>query len=537
MQYDFLKAFPKRMKSVGRYALLFINSGQKAIWKQYGFESMDEQMNVVFSVLLYIMEQSLKEENCTMDDITAFIDDINSQYYRKPMSFDDCHALGDFIVNVVLSNEGRAMHFDGYDYESFSYQPIHISYVANRIVYLDQEIRRTSYYLTDDGYNLLLGTLEVENNMKLTVQEMIFKLHLEKQSYDKALDDIKNIFNMLRIQLQKVQEAMVRIRRNALDYNVSDYAKLLQEDLDTIDQSSEKFRGYRDTVEIRVKDLEEAKIDMQTLDRKDEEKLRNLKEIKAYLNRALDEYQSILNRHYDLKSLYSSELEKITEMSLVQRFDFRKEVYDKILEDPERLGRLDIFLSPLFNQDPPKTFNLNKVFEAQHIRTTEEEEDSEETEVFDEEAWKKERELQKKEKLKKYEICLTTLLTEAARDGKSTLSSIREKLDPEAGFSSLIPDIDIFKEVMVELIKVRSIDIEALRKEKENSINDEDDCFRLNEMVLSIVSEKLSRRRIRAVRVMRIAGAPPVVFPRVPSSDGKLRTIRCSDVEIRVLGE
>ena len=80
---------------------------------------------------------------------------------------------------------------------------MHISYVANRIVYVDQEFRRTSYYLTDDGYNLLLSTLEIENNMKLTVHEMIFQMHLEKQSYDKAVDEVKNIFNYMRIQLQK----------------------------------------------------------------------------------------------------------------------------------------------------------------------------------------------------------------------------------------------------------------------------------------------------------------------------------------------
>ena len=67
---------------------------------------------------------------------------------------------------------------------------MHISYVANRIVYLDQEVRRTSYYLSDDGYNLILSTLEIENNMKFTIHEMIFRMHLEKQSYDKAVDEI-----------------------------------------------------------------------------------------------------------------------------------------------------------------------------------------------------------------------------------------------------------------------------------------------------------------------------------------------------------
>lgn len=174
MQYEFLKYFPKRMKNVGLYAVLIQNSLQKTIWKQLGFQKTDEQFNVIFAVVLYIMEQSLKEENCTMDDIGAYIDTVNVQYFKKEMNYDDCRELGDFIVNVVLSNEGRTMYFDGYDFGQNAYQSMHISYVANKIVYIDQDLKRTSYYLTDDGYNLLLGTLEIENNMKLTVHEMIF---------------------------------------------------------------------------------------------------------------------------------------------------------------------------------------------------------------------------------------------------------------------------------------------------------------------------------------------------------------------------
>ncbi len=216
MQYEFLKHFPRRMKNVGLYALIIQNSAQKTIWKQYGFLKLDEQLNVIFAVMLYIMEQSLKEEHCVMDDIGAYIDMINVQYFRKDMTYDDCRKLGDFIVNMVLSNEGKVMHFDGFDFVRNAYQSMHISYVANRIVYIDREFKRTSYYLTDDGYNLMLSTLEVENNMKLTIHEMIFQMHLEKQSYDKAVDEIKNVFNLLRIQLQKIQEAMGKVRRNAL---------------------------------------------------------------------------------------------------------------------------------------------------------------------------------------------------------------------------------------------------------------------------------------------------------------------------------
>lgn len=311
------------MKHVGMYVLLIENSIQKTTWKQYGFMKADEQINLIFAVLLFIMEMSLREENCTMDDIGACIDTMNAQHFKKNIGYDECRQLGDFIVNVILSNEGKAMYFDGFDFDQNAYHIMHISYVANRIVYVDQELRRTSYYLTDDGYNLLLSTLEIENNMKLTVHEMIFQMHLEKQSYDKAVDEIKNVFNIMRIQLQKIQEAMGRIRRNALGYSVKDYEDILLENLDTIRDTKQKFQNYREMVKSRAKELEDANINVKRLSEKEEEKLAHLKEIETYLNRTIDEHQRILNSHFDLKEVYTKELEALSRMSLIRRFSLR----------------------------------------------------------------------------------------------------------------------------------------------------------------------------------------------------------------------
>ena len=265
MQYEFLKQFPKRMKHVGMYGILMQNSAQKQTWKQYGFLKLDEQLNIIFALMLYIMEQSLKEEKCTMDDIGAYLDYLNTTYFYKNMSYEDCKGLGDFIINVILSNEGRAMYFDGFDFEQRAYKIMNISYVANEVVYVDSDVKRTSYHLTDDGYNLLLSTLEIENNMKLTIHEMIFKMHLEKQSYDKAVDEIKNVFNLLRIQLQKIQDAMLRVRRNALNYSVADYKVLLEENMATIDTTKQKFQNYRETVRKRAAELEEQNINVKKL--------------------------------------------------------------------------------------------------------------------------------------------------------------------------------------------------------------------------------------------------------------------------------
>ena len=532
MQYEFLKNFPRRMKNVGLYAVLIQNSAQKMSWKQFGFSKFDEQLNLIFAVMLYIMEQSLKEENCTMDDIGAYIDTLNTRYLQKQITYEDCRKLGDFIVNVILSNEGRAMYFDGYDFEQNAYHIMHVSYVANRIVYLNQEVRRTSYYLTDDGYNLILSTLKIENNMKLTIHEMIFQMHLEKQSYDKAVDEIKNVFNLMRIQLQKIQEAMGKIRRNALNYSVKDYEEILLENLDTISDTKEKFQKYRELVRSRVKNLEEENINVRRLGEKEEENLENLRIIEGYLNRTIDEHQKILSSHFDLKALYTKELELLSQVSLIQRFSFRNDFYDKVLEKPASLGNLEYFLRPLFNQEPEKIYNLNKALLYQKPSVRNEEEDTEEILDFDEEAYQKEQEKKRKEKLKCYENSLGFLIEQTVETGEISLLEIQSR---QENLNQLIPNVEIFKEIMVELIRNKEIDMDALKRERSEFIQDQTSDFQLNEMLLQLCEGKFSQQKIRKIEVYRIEDGNTVIFDNVLTEGGERKSIRCSNILVRIL--
>ncbi len=537
MQYEFLKHFPRRMKHVGAYALLFANSSQKTIWKQYGFLKLDEQVNVIFALLLYLMEQSLKEENCTIDDIGAYMDSLNMRYFGKNMSYEDCKSLGDFIINVVLSNEGKAMYFDGYDFGERAYRTMNISYVANRIVYVDAEVRRTSYYLTEDGYNLLLSTLEIENNMKITIHEMIFRMHLEKQSYDRAVDDIKNVFNLLRIQLQKIEEAMGRIRRNALSYSVADYESVLEANLDTISDTKQKFLGYRELVKARARELEEMNLNVRRLDEKEEEKLRNLSVIESYLNRTIDEHQKILSSHFDLKALYTKELEQLSQMSFIRRFSLRSDLYEKILERPEGLERMEIFLRPLFGNEPDKIYNLKKSTELQRPLRKKGEDEAGAVMEFGDERWMEEEELRRRQKLAQYEDCVLFLLRRAleAKAGEVSLEEIRRAMDgEEAGesFSALLPSVQIFKEVMVELLRGREIDIEVLREERRNFIGESSGGFQLNETLLNLIDAH--GLPVRKVTVYRIEDGKVISFENVPYEGGVRKNICCSNVLLRV---
>lgn len=535
MQYEFLKKFPRRMKNVGLYAVIIQNSSQKLSWKQYGFTKFDEQINLLFEVLLYIMEQSLKEEKCTMDDIATYIDTINVQYLRKDISYEQCHQLGDFIVNTVLSNEGRPMYFGGYDFEKNEYEEMHISYMANKIVYVENEVRRTSYYLTDDGYNLLLSTLEIEDNMKFNIHEIIFRLHLEKQSYDKAVNDIKNVFNLMRIQFQRVQEAMRQIRRNALSYSVDEYEEVLVGNLNTITDTKKKFQEYKTVIQERVKDLEEENINIRKLSKKEQQDLNNLRVIEEYLTRVLDEHQKILNSHFDLKILYTEELERLSQARLIQRFSMRRDFYDKVLKQADTLENMDMFLRPLFNRNPEKIYNLNKAFSYEKSVNAGMEKDTEEEVDFDEKAFRREKEEKLQKKLLVYEKSLQYLLEKASVTGEVSLGQLKDRLDiyPEEK-EIFIPNVDVFKEIMVELIRNRTIDIATLKKERREYIQEQPDGFQLNEMILKLVEEQPENNDITSIEVERLENEEAITFSEIKDEENRRKTIRCSNVLIRL---
>ncbi len=532
MKFDFLGNFTKRMKNVGLYAVLVQNIVFKTTWSKFKLEKSDEQINLTFSVLLFIMENSLRESPCTIDDIAAFLDSLSEYFPDKGWSFDECRELAIFIVNSVLSNDGVLMSFDGFDYDGKEYRDINIRYLANEIVYLGGDVKRTSYYLTDDGYNLLLSTLEIENNMRLTIQELLFQMHLEKQSYDKAVDDIKEIFNSLRRQVQRANEAMRRIRRNALDYSVTEYEEILHENLDSIADSRPRFEAFREMVNRRRNEFEEMRINLRDLSTEELEMLRNLGIIGEYLGRVLDEHQRVLNSYFDLKDLYSAELESISRASMIRRFSLRQEIYDRIMKEPSDIKNFDVFLSPLFRKDARKIYDPSISFRMQRPFSRRTEDENVLDIEFDEEGWEEEQERLREEKHRKYHSCMSFVFENAMINGKIKLSELCAECKRDSSLiQKLIPDIDTFKEVMVELIKSTSFDIETLRKERTEGFTDSGDVFEAGTILLEVLDELDAGQSVRAVYIAR-CGNGSVVFENVPCAGGVTRPIRCSEVEI-----
>ncbi|MGN0241303.1 MAG: hypothetical protein ACI4CS_06420, partial [Candidatus Weimeria sp.] len=120
-----------------------------------------------------------------------------------------------------------------------------------------------------------------------------------------------------------------------------------------------------------------------------------------------------------------------------------------------------------------------------------------------------------------------------------TLKDLEEKCRDDEEFKhALIPDAGKFKEIMVELLNSKVIDIGTLEKERKENIQEESASFSLSSSVLDFV-EKNNDRRIYMIEAMKIDDGSKAVFTGIREDIGsdEKRDILCSNVLIRVRWE
>lgn len=195
-------------------------------------------------------------------------------------------------------------------------------------------------------------------------------------------------------------------------------------------------------------------------------------------------------------------------------------------------------MRPLFGNVPDKLYNLKKSTQLQRPIRRKRAEDTEELLEFGDACWMEEEERRQKEKLAKYERSLQLLLKAAAASekGEISLEELKQKLEESnAGYLELIPNVQIFKEIMVELIQSKEIDIRQLQKERREYISERSGGFRLHEMLL-LLSEQMEPQ-IQKIAVGRVQDGSVITFEHAADEDGIERCIRCSNVWIRVWQE
>lgn len=512
--YDFLDNFQYRMKNISASALLHKSVVYKdTLSSTFGFTEYDEQLNLIYALLKYIMDKSLKEEDCTLDDMAIFLEEMNLEYFKKDIKRETYVKLANFIVNEIVLNDGNMTFFKCLNPKKKEYSQVYVQLIGHKRT---EESNMATYYLTEEGYNLLLSTFEFEDNMKLTVQELIFKINLENKDYDKALADVKNIFALSKKQVQALLDNITRIKENIMTFTAEDYERSIKESIKVIKEQDEKFKAHKEEIERRERDLREfhlQKEDSADVEEKAEilSKLDKLGQIKKELSRITYEHSRIINIHFEFKDVYTRALISSIEHSKREMINIKEDLEDIVIKDLSNLDLIPLLMNPLYVKKIDKTYNLNACLMPQKPRKVEEDASGEVTVYMDEEEYlkeKEEKERKAKEKTQKYKNIIKVLFEYALNNRlEFKLSDIVDDLE-EADTEDLdlfMPDVYMLREVLIELLFMKEFTIEQLKKDikKVSKESNSDGAFEPLRIIVELVNEIKEFSSIESVTIKK----------------------------------
>lgn len=465
MKQEFYKDMAQRTNTIALFGELFMllrSRTQSLI--SYGFERLEDQIMLVFMVLRIIMEKTLAEDSCTLDDLTGSMIELNADLFHLPLDYYAFHNLANLIVDKILSNSGEPISFQAFKKDAYQANPL---YLSSTVIY-DNGVKKASYKMSEDGFKLMLSTLEMEENMQLQFRDLVLKMQLERKNYARALDEIRHIFEILKMKEIELQEKTAQIRQDARLLSAKNYQQMIEENFQIMSDSRERFEHYSQDVVSQISDLN-LKLQNSEIEGSDYENLQMLRKIHVMMQRSIVALASILKALTSFSAVFSDELALQFRAGAFRRYSFSSLVMDPVLENPDLLDRIDHYLHSLFIKQPKPIFSLYPAFEYRQLINKDENEGFEEVdEGYDLEAEKKKKEEERKRKEKLNQSL--RLLLEALIEKEDHKISLFEFGQPE-GF---LEDLDQAKTLLSSFASAKTISIEELENDMETLVLDED---------------------------------------------------------------
>ena len=98
--------------------------------------------------------------------------------------------------------------------------------------------------------------------------------------------------------------------------------------------------------------------------------------------------------------------------------------------------------------------------------------------------------------------------------GVIELSDIKAQLDEE-NLQQLIPSVEIFKEIMIELLQAKSLDIAKLKQERLENISEQNYEFQLSTCLLDVLEQHFPLKKIETLSITRTQSEEVVKFEQV----------------------
>ncbi len=529
---DFLDKFEKRMEWIGVVDSIVNRRGRDT--KIEGMFPGNDLTNIIVSVLLFIMEKTLEENNeCDTQHIEEFIDVLLREHYSLKLGKLEIKELTGYIIRDILQNNGERRTYGAFNYSQSVREYIPIRLISDKMV-IEGEARKLNYMLTNQGYDFLFRTREVDEEIQLTIEQLKLKEYVKRKKFSNAVRQSVELIAYVRQKKKEVENFILSIRQNINDVDIDKYEQLLKGTYSMLEDEYETMGDIRKMVQQADEKISGELESSHQMESKLMKAIEEIKEISHNLGVAISEQRNlILNRH-NLSNLYMDTIKRSFEYSFVKRFD----IEESILEPMERyevlLDKCISLLEPLFLPEINKMLSIDQIYHQQMIFS---EEETDEAHFINTEEYEDENEKRRIREISNKHIEITELLFgQIIKNKRIRLSDLINdfKLNHPKEYVELCRARLLFS-VAFKLFDIGTIRLREFYQEDKKVIMGDSENFSLERCLLEIEDRIKELKTTKAIKVVKLDGEISVVVEYEENGMQIREEVRMSDLHFEVV--
>jgi len=360
---ELLSGFDKRMKFINIARFLLDYSYKDHIKAMIPDREIVD--NLIVAVLVFIKERTLgNEQNCRLEDVAEFLDDISCVV---PTEFKyDAAELARFIIVDVLQKGGVLTNYKVLvpAKESFEQAPVRL---------IEEE--KGTYHLTDDGFDFLFRSKEIESELDYSVTRFRLAEYMKRDNYAEALDQSRELVSKIRNMKVSMDDFIRRCRENIAKISVDQYETVVMRVRSLLETEYEELRAIQDNAKERSEKLTQAQQSGVTTEEIKKHRIA-LKEIIGNIQLTIEEQRALINKKMSLSEEYQGILSDSYAMSRYERLSFDQDILALLRQGKIPLDMASAYLLfPLTRPAFENRFSVENLYAAQvSIAEVEEEE-------------------------------------------------------------------------------------------------------------------------------------------------------------------
>lgn len=491
----YLEGFSKRMELVACMASVLCRRRTREIEGWFEGSELD---NILFSVLIHIMERTLTDESkCTLEDIESFISKI-LQLYKRELERDQLRELTRYIIKDVLQNKGEPFTFGVMDYTDGKMKTQSVRLIKDLI----DEDNEICYVLEKQGFDMLFRSKEVDDELGFQMEEIRLEKLIQKGNYSDAASQSTALIRMLN---EKRSELILfeRRLRNDLkctsgeeyDFIIRSIHAMLTDEYETMEEIRKTLR--RASEQIAEQTALTEKQDAEIMQAK-----QLLFQIEKNIELILQKQRSLLTQSSKLGKVYQEVLRESLLTHRIHSFDMEKVLLQELETYDSTKGSdfseiYAMLMNPLVLPELPKILRVGLFYEPQDMTEEIQGDDAQETEEFEDES---DLLVEINRRNLAHIETIRLLLQYASSHAPSFLLSDFWKYCQEHGDVSLLVEEKRFFLVMLRLFELECVDIDAWKQQ----IHSDTECqgeFDFSWCLENIMETEVSLYHVRKITV------------------------------------